>query len=290
MAPTRSRAPMIALVAGVAVIAALGLGFALRGRLFGGGGDASRARDQLTQSRNLFLLDTEDAFHQAAGMLEQAHGADEQNPLVLAALGELDATWAGYERDDAREIETKAGAAGEVATRSLRKSAQQHLDDAKRYSGDALALSTELLEVNRAMAEFLRVDGAPMAEAERYLKRALDKHAGDAESTFADGALLFREGRMDEARARLEQANTAQLGATQKPLFRALYLLGRLNAQSGKKDDARRELAQLTSLNPQHERGRALLAVARRGSRRLAAAGGGRRCGGAARCRLRRRT
>jgi tetratricopeptide (TPR) repeat protein len=49
------------------------------------------------------------------------------------------------------------------------------------------------------------------------------------------------------------------MGAAQKPLFRALYLLGKLDAQAGRKDDARRELTQLTSLNPQHERGRILL-------------------------------
>jgi predicted Zn finger-like uncharacterized protein len=252
----RSRMPMYLAAGGAALLVIVGLGFALRGR----GGDAGKIQEQYQQGRNLFLMDTEDAFHQADALLQQAHGADSNNPLVLAALGELDATWAGYLRDEAREIEAKTGAAGEVATRTLRKTAQQHLDDAKRYTGDALAISADGLEVNRAMAEFLRVDGAPLAEAERYLKRALDKRPGDAESTYAMGALLFREGRLDEARSKIEQANTLHLGATQKPLFRALYLLGKIDAQTGKKDDARRELSQLTSLNPQHERGRILLA------------------------------
>src|SRR5262249_6758004 len=115
--------------------------------------------------------------------------------------------------------------------------------------------------VNRAMAEFLRVDGAPWAEAERYLRRALDKRRGDAESNYAVGALLYREGRMGEARAKLELANTLQVGAMRKPLFRALYLLGKLDAQAVRKEEARRELPQLTGLTPQHGRGRNLLAA-----------------------------
>lgn len=252
--PRRSRMPLYAAGLG-AVVLILGGVVLMRGR---SGGEVHKG-DQYAQGRNLFLLDTEDSFHQAGELLQQAHGADINSALVLAALGELDATWAGYLRDEAREIEAKSGAAGEVATRSLRKTAQQHLDDAKRYTGDALALSPEALEVNRAMAEFLRVDGAPMAEAERYLKRALDKRPGDAESTYAMGALLYREGRMDEARSKVEQANTLYIGATQRPLFRALFLLGKLDALAGRKDDARRELTQLISLNPQHERGRLLL-------------------------------
>ena len=148
-------------IAGGLAAVALMMGGAvlLRGR---GGGDSGRTHDQYTQGRNLFLLDTEDAFHQAEELLQQGHGADTNNAMILAALGELDATWAGYLRDEARDIEAKTGAAGEVATRTLRKTAQQHLDDAKRYTGDALALNPDALEVNRAMAEFLRVDGAPM--------------------------------------------------------------------------------------------------------------------------------
>jgi predicted Zn finger-like uncharacterized protein len=258
--PQRSRrGPMMFALIGVGVIALLGTGYALRGKLFGGG-EAGRTQEQYLQAHNLFLLDNEDAFHQAAALLQQAHGAEQQNALVLAALGELDATWGGYLRDDARDIESKMGAAGEMATRSLRKTAQQHLDDAKKNTGDALALAPDAMEVNRAMAEFLRVDGAPLAEVERYLKRALDKRPGDAETTYSEGALLFREGRMDEARAKLDQANTLNLGAAQKPLFRALFLLGKLNAQTARKDEARRQLQQLVSLNPQHDRGRNLLA------------------------------
>jgi predicted Zn finger-like uncharacterized protein len=257
--PVRSnRAPMMTLAIGLGLIVLVGAGFVLRGKLFGGGDPGNSGPYQ--QGRNLFLLDTEDAFHQAETLLQEAHGADQKNPLVLAALGELDATWGGYLRDDARDIETKMGAAGEVATRSLRKAAQQHLDDAKKHTGDALALAPDAMEVNRAMAEFLRVDGAPLAEVERYLKRAFDKRPGDAETTYAEGALLFREGRMDEARAKLDQANTLNLGGTQKPLFRALFLLGKLNSLTDKKDDAHRQLQQLVSLNPQHDRARTLLA------------------------------
>jgi predicted Zn finger-like uncharacterized protein len=254
----KSRAPLFVLFGGLAVIGLAGGTWAARARLFGGGD--GRASEQYLQGRNLFLLDTDDAFQQASALLEQAHGADQSNALVLAALGELDATWAGYLRDDAREVETKAGAAGEMATRTLRKNAQHYLDEAKRYTGDALALAPDAMEVNRAMAEFLRVDGAPLAEANRYLDRALAKRPADPECTFARGALLFREGRMDEARAALEQANDLNVKATQKPLYRALFALGRLDSQTAKKEEARRELTQLTSLDPQHERARTLLA------------------------------
>jgi tetratricopeptide (TPR) repeat protein len=254
----KSRTPLFVLFGGLALIGLVGGTWAARAKLFGSGD--GRVSDQYLQGRNLFLLDTEESFQQASAQLEQAHGADQSNALVLAALGELDATWAGYLRDDAREIETKAGAAGEMATRTLRKNAQHYLDEAKRYTGDALALAPDAMEVNRAMAEFLRVDGAPLAEATRYLDRALAKKPADPESTYTRGALLFREGRMDEARSALEQANDLNVKATQKPLYRALFALGRLDAQTGKRDEAKRELTQLASLDPQHERARTLLA------------------------------
>src|SRR5207249_8511604 len=106
-----SRLPMY-IAAGLAAVALVGGAvWMLRGR---GGGDAGRTHDQYAQGRNLFLLDTEDAFHQAEELLQQAHGADANNAMILAALGELDATWAGYLRDEARDIEAKTGAAGEV--------------------------------------------------------------------------------------------------------------------------------------------------------------------------------
>ena len=41
------------------------------------------------------------------------------------------------------------------------------------------------------MGDFLRVDGAPAAEAERYLNRALEKTPNDPEAVYVTGALVL---------------------------------------------------------------------------------------------------
>ena len=73
-----------------------------------------------------------------------------------------------------------------AAAKTLRRDSQAHLDEAKKYASDALAIDPDAPEVNRAMADYLRVDGAPAAEVERYLGRATAKapnDAGDARSS-----------------------------------------------------------------------------------------------------------
>src|SRR6185436_173646 len=79
--PRRNLMPLYVGGVGLAVVLILGVGFLLRGK---SGGDSGRPHDQYAQGRNLFLLDTEDAFHQAGELLQQAHGADANNPLILA--------------------------------------------------------------------------------------------------------------------------------------------------------------------------------------------------------------
>src|SRR5207244_1798367 len=65
----RSRMPLYVVAVGLSVALILGVGFLLRGRM--GGGAGSRPQDQYAQGRNLFLLDNEDAFHQAEELLQQ---------------------------------------------------------------------------------------------------------------------------------------------------------------------------------------------------------------------------
>jgi tetratricopeptide (TPR) repeat protein len=224
-----------------------------------GGGRAQRA---YLAGRDKQALDTDDGFRQAAALFAEAHGADADDPLPLAALAETDAQWGWYLREDAHALESAGGQgaqAAQAAAAALRREAQGHLDDAKRAASDALAIDPDLAEVNRAMADFLRVDGAPAAEVERYLKRATEKAPADADAAFVAGALSFREGQADAARTQLDQA-LKEAQAAGRPLFRASYLQAKLALQAGRKDEARTLLQGIVSANAQHERAKALLA------------------------------
>lgn len=218
------------------------------------GGGTSRAQKAYADGRAQLLLDTDDGLRSAVAQLQLAHGADESDARTLAALAEAEATWAFYLREDAGALDA-AGPAGESAARTLRKQAQGHLDDAKRHAADALARDPESAEANRAMADYLRVDGAPAAEAERYLKRALDKAPGDAETVYVAGALALREGRADEAKTKLTQALQLSGGT----LARAAYLLAKIAAEAGDRGEVQRQVEAILKVSPQHERAKALL-------------------------------
>src|SRR5262249_54982167 len=154
-----------------------------------------------------------------------------------AALAEVDTTWAWYLRDDARALERgHQGSVAELAAQTLRKDAQHRLDEAKRFVGEAQQRDANALEVDRAMADFLRVDGAPAPEVERYLRRALSKRGDDAETLYVGGALAYREGQLDDARRELERASES--GRDGAPLLRASFLLARIAAQSGHREEA----------------------------------------------------
>ncbi|HZS39430.1 MAG TPA: tetratricopeptide repeat protein [Polyangia bacterium] len=219
-----------------------------------------KALPAYTAARDEFLSDTDDGFRHAAQQLEQAHGADAQNALVLAALAETRATFAWYLREDARALDG-GGPVTEAAARTLRKEAQSHVDEAKKAATDALALAPDSPEVSRAMADYQRVDGAPAAEVERYLKRALDKQPGDAESVYIAGALLLRENKPEEARVKLEQANQLAAGTAQHGLLRAQFLLAKIAIAGGKRDEAKKWLQSILQSSPQHERAHVLLAT-----------------------------
>jgi predicted Zn finger-like uncharacterized protein len=253
-AKKRSSAPLVLLF--LVILLGGGAGYLwlyqrplVRGLLGGG-----RAQKSYVAAREKFLTDSDDGFRRASELFAEAHGADAEDPLPLAGLAEADATWAWYLREDARGLE----ATGPQAAAQLRKEAQGHLDDAKRAAQDALALQPESPEVNRAMADFLRVDGAPAAEVDRYLKRALEKRATDGEAVYVAGALAYRDGKLDEARAQLQQAQQLADTANQ-PLLRAKFLLAKLDQQTGKLDEARTLLNGVLQTNPQHERARTLL-------------------------------
>jgi predicted Zn finger-like uncharacterized protein len=260
--PMKKRWPLVAGALGVVV---LGLGItaivqrdAIK-KWFGP--SHPKAQGAYQAAREEFLSDTDDGFRHAAAQLEQLHGADAEDALALAALAETRATFAWYLREDARALDG-GGPATEAAARTLRKEAQSHVDEAKKAASDALALSPDAPEVSRAMADFQRVDGAPAAEVERYLKRALDKQPGDAESVYVEGALLLRENKPEEARLKLEQANQLAASTAQHGLLRAEFLLAKIALAAGKKDDARRWLQQVLQTSPQHERARVMLAAA----------------------------
>jgi predicted Zn finger-like uncharacterized protein len=222
----------------------------------------ARAEEAYRQGREYFLLDSDDAFRNAAAAYERGHQADDKSALPLAGMAEAMATWAQYLRDDAHALETGSpSVTTSAAAKTLRRDSQAHLDDAKKYASDALGLDSEAPEVNRAMADYLRVDGAPAAEVDRYLTRATAKAASDAESAYVAGALAFREGNLDAAKAKLTQANTLNQAATQHTLLRASVLLARIALQAGDKATAKTLLQAVLAANTNHDRARALLAT-----------------------------
>ncbi|MGZ3405590.1 MAG: tetratricopeptide repeat protein [Polyangia bacterium] len=221
----------------------------------------ARAEEAYRQGREYFLLDSDDAFRNAQAAFERAHQADEKSALPLAGLAEVKTTWAAYLRDDAHALESSGAAATATAAKTLRRDSQAHLDEAKKDAADALGLDPEAPEVNRAMADYLRVDGAPSAEVQRYLTRVTQKQPSDAESAYVAGALALRDGNLDVAKAKLAQANTLNQAATQHALLRASVVLARLSIQAGDKAGARQLLQTVLAANTNHDRARALLAT-----------------------------
>ncbi len=249
------RLPMGIIGGGVAFVLIVGLATVLLMRSSRG----AKHRELVQQSQKLYALDTDDGFRQAAAMLTHANATNDADAMVSASLAEIKATWASYLREDARVLEQTPGAA--TAAQSFRREAQAHLDEAKKAAGDALAQSPDGPEVNRAMALTLCVDGSPVPEVERYLKRAADKLASDPGLVWVQGTLAQREGRTDEAKQKLAQANQLAL-STGKPLLRASVALAKLALATKQFDDAQRLLKSVLDANPQHDRAKALLAAA----------------------------
>jgi len=221
-----------------------------------------RAEEAYRQGREYFLLDSDDAFRNAEAAFERGHAGDEKSALPLAGLAEVKTTWAVYLREDARALESGGPTVTTAqAAKTLRREAQVHLDEAKKLAADALNLDSESAEVNRAMADYLRVDGAAAAEVQRYLGRAAAKKPQDPESAYVAGALAFRDGNVAVAKTRLAEANQLNQAATQHMLLRASVLLARIEVQSGDKLAARTELQSVLAANGQHDRARALLAT-----------------------------
>ena len=219
--------------------------------------DEERGRAAYQQGRDLFLRDDEDSLRLSEQEFQRAHGADEASAGSVAALAEVNAVWGGYLRDDARA----ADAAHQPArAEDQRKRAQARLDDAKRYATEAIALAPDDGEVNRAMATVLIAGGAPAVQIEAYLRRSEARLPDDAGDACERGALALREGRLDEARTRLEQATRLQQAKTQHDLPRAQYLLGEIAVAQGRLSDARDALHGLLSINSNHSRALALLA------------------------------
>ena len=250
--PRRPLWILAASVVGVLVVVAVAYGVsAMRSR-------SIKFQAVLTQAQQLYALDTDEGFRQAASMLTHAQATDGSDALVLAALAEIKATWASYLREDARALEQTPAAA--TAAQSFRREAQAHLDEAKKAASDALAMSPEGAEINRAMALALCVDGSPVPEVERYLHRALGKLPSDPSLVWVQALLAGREGRAEEAKQKLQQANQLALSTTGKSLLRALVALAKLAIAKKEIDDAQRLLKSVLSVNPQHDRSKGLLA------------------------------
>jgi Tfp pilus assembly protein PilF len=222
----------------------------------------ARAEEAYRQGREYFLLDSDDAFRNAVSAFQRARAVDAKSALPLAGLAEVDSTWAQYLRDEAKALES-GGASLQAANaaRTLKREAQAHVDEASKLTADALELDSDAAEVNRAMADYLRVDGAAAAEVQRYLTRATTKRPNDPECAYVAGALALRDGQLDEAKAKLTQANQLNQAATQHTLLRASMLLARIDISTGDKAAARSALQSVLLANGQHDRAKTMLAA-----------------------------
>jgi len=254
----RARWPLI--VAPLVLVIGVGAWLLASGKL-GKRDTASKSAKVLADARQKLLLDTDDGFREAAALFTQARAADEAGTAPLAGLAETSTRWAFYLREDARSLEGGgAAAANQSIAQSLRRQAQGQLDNAKKLAGDALSLSPESADVNLAMGDYLRVDGAPAAEVERYLRRAADKAPSDPDSAYALGALSYRDGRSEEARQRLEQANTLAQAQSHELHIGASYLLAKMAIATGRRPEAQKLVDGILKQSPQHDRARALVA------------------------------
>jgi predicted Zn finger-like uncharacterized protein len=199
-----------------------------------------------------FLLDSDDHLRLAEQQFTKAHAENERHLGALVGLAEVNALWATYLRDDARAIKEPGPA------NSLHKLAQIHLDDAHQFADDALRLGPEDAGAHRAMAAYLVASGAPADSIEPHLSAAA-RPAETAATSWIRGALLLRDGKIEEARRFLENANRLARQEMNKDLVRADVLLAQLALAAGQREEARAALQRILEVNPQHVRARSML-------------------------------
>lgn len=199
-----------------------------------------------------FLLDSDDHLRLAEQQFTKAHAENERHLGALVGLAEVNALWATYLRDDARSIKEPGPA------NSLHKLAQIHLDDAHRFADDALRLGPEDAGAHRAMAAYLVASGAPADSIEPHLRVAA-RPAETAATSWIRGALLLRDGKIEDARRLLENANRLARQETNKDLVRADVLLAQLALAAGQREEARAAVQRILEVNPQHVRARSML-------------------------------
>lgn len=199
-----------------------------------------------------FLLDSDDHLRLAEQQFTRAHNENERHLGALVGLAEVNALWATYLRDDARAIKEPGPA------NSLHKLAQIHLDDAHQFADDALRLGPQDAGAHRAMAAYLMASGAPADSIEPHLSAAA-RPRETAATSWIRGALLLRDGKTEEARRFLENANRLSRQETNKDLVRADVLLAQLALAAGQREEARAAVQRILEVNPQHVRARSML-------------------------------
>ena len=121
-----------------------------------------------------------------------------------------------------------------------------------------LRLGSEDAGAHRAMAAYLVASGAPADSIEPHLKAAA-RPAETAATSWIRGALLLRDGKIEEARRFLENTNRLSRQETNKDLVRADVLLAQLALAAGQREEARAALQRILEVNPQHVRARSML-------------------------------
>ncbi len=228
-------------------------------------GEELKRREALQRGLSELEQDSDESLRRAEQELLRALGAEEPSPVLLAALAEVNALWAGSIHEESGQAQAPAADAGAPtsgATEALRRVAEQHLQEAHRYADEALRRAPKEgdADAERAMATVLLVEGAPAAEVEKPLVRSEERRTEDAAVTFVRGALLFREGQWAAARQKLERANTLHQNKEHRDLVRATLLLARIAVREGRRDEAGVLVQKVLAQSGKHARALALAA------------------------------
>jgi predicted Zn finger-like uncharacterized protein len=250
------------------------------GSLFNSNSDRS---DQSYQAgRKLFLQDAPGSLKLADQRLAQA---PPDNALALAARAEVHTTWAQHLRQEgtilehkARRIEAVTAAArarekqGDKAPQgkaapaapagdpsalrleasNLREQASKKLLQAEAFASQALKKGEDKAEINRAMADYLRLAGRDRQQVEQYLQRARELEPDDPETLYVEGALAADQDEAERAERLLRQSlakTKARYGAM---LLRAAFHLATLQLSNEDYHSARAQAQMILDENPAH--------------------------------------
>lgn len=196
------------------------------------------------QGRQQIALDTGSSLRRATALFERAYVTNE-SPCALVGLSETSAAMAALLRES-------AGRTGHRPTDAvIRREIDHQLARAGSYAQAALSADPTSAGAHRAMANYLRVSGAPADAVWPHLRLGFVAQPPDPDAVLSAAALAIRDGNYAEARDRLERLSGDSAAAG--------YLLARAWIGLDHVVEAEAALRRVLQLSPAHARARALL-------------------------------